>query len=302
MSIIKPYKAKSQNEGNSPKGSIDNPYSESEYNSMLDNGTWPGGYVEGLGYCLPGVDVITSMPDSDSWGGSDSWGSEETHTPHPQPDNPDTPSGNGGNGTGEDTTSQNSEQEQTEASLMKLIAEASTFSKKVAERLNNLKNNNKIIWSNDTNIEGARWLSKLGVMQIGPNATSENLLHELTHSLQEDGPHSNKEWQAYMMDMVYGLASDMGATSKIMCMNENTLNAFIELLGGNSGKNDNGNLYVTSGILNYLNSLDYEYYVNYFINYCREHNMPQSYTDGYSKDYNWNWEYIITEMGILIVE
>ena len=89
MSTIKPYKAKSQNEDNPPKGSINNPYSLDEFNSMCDNGTWNGGYVEGMGYCLPTIEVTTSMPGSDSSDDSDPWGvgyelSMEWNRPHSQ--------------------------------------------------------------------------------------------------------------------------------------------------------------------------------------------------------------------------
>lgn len=50
MSTIEPYEATSQNESDSAKGSASNPYTESEFESMLDNDTWTGGYVEGRGY------------------------------------------------------------------------------------------------------------------------------------------------------------------------------------------------------------------------------------------------------------
>ena len=51
--------------GVSPKGSIDNPYTQEEFYSMCNAGIWMGGYVEGIGYCLSNVDVTAS------WSGSD---------------------------------------------------------------------------------------------------------------------------------------------------------------------------------------------------------------------------------------
>ncbi len=53
-----------------PRGLQATPTKE-EYEAMLDNDSWPGGYVEGLGYCLRGVTVTASSSDS----GSGSWGS-----------------------------------------------------------------------------------------------------------------------------------------------------------------------------------------------------------------------------------
>lgn len=68
MTEINVYGMNAQDGGSAPKGSASNPYTQSEYESMLEAGTWPGGYVEGLGYCMKEV-VITgsdSEPDSDS--------------------------------------------------------------------------------------------------------------------------------------------------------------------------------------------------------------------------------------------
>ena len=43
-----------------PKGSLSNPYTQSEYEGLLASGAWTGGYVEGLGYCLAEVTVPPS--------------------------------------------------------------------------------------------------------------------------------------------------------------------------------------------------------------------------------------------------
>lgn len=64
----------STNESNSTKGSITNPYTESEMNSMMDNDTWTGGYVIGLGYVSDEVTVLGSSSNTSDSEGSDSWG------------------------------------------------------------------------------------------------------------------------------------------------------------------------------------------------------------------------------------
>lgn len=74
------YAPSAQSNSSSPKGSINNPYTMSEFNDF-ENGTWPGGYVEGLGYVAPDVNIWgshSSSSDPDSWGSdaSDPWGSD----------------------------------------------------------------------------------------------------------------------------------------------------------------------------------------------------------------------------------
>ena len=41
-------------------GSPDNPYTQFEYNTMLNNSNWNGGYVEGIGYVANDVYVYGS--------------------------------------------------------------------------------------------------------------------------------------------------------------------------------------------------------------------------------------------------
>lgn len=87
MTKIKIYNlsTSSTDEGGNEKGSISNPFTVAEYEALLNAGDWKGGFVEGLGFCLPQV-VVTpsgaSFPSGvsyyDSWTFSDSsydsWG------------------------------------------------------------------------------------------------------------------------------------------------------------------------------------------------------------------------------------
>lgn len=64
---------------------------------MLDAGTWNGGYVEGMGYVLPKVEVnASSDSDSDSW--SAPWGSTSDPWGDSEEGSPSQPSGSGGTG------------------------------------------------------------------------------------------------------------------------------------------------------------------------------------------------------------
>lgn len=74
---------------------------------MLNNGTWPGGYVQNLGYCMK--EVVISSSDSDSWpnDSDDSWPSDDfdswDSSSEPWEDSGDDestqPSGTGGSGS-----------------------------------------------------------------------------------------------------------------------------------------------------------------------------------------------------------
>lgn len=70
MGKIEKYSSAEQVSG-APKGSTENHYTMEEYESLLDKGIWPGGYVEGLGYVIKEVVVKPSGHTS----GESFWGS-----------------------------------------------------------------------------------------------------------------------------------------------------------------------------------------------------------------------------------
>lgn len=103
MKTIKPYYGVSPMSNSSgPKGSSTNPYTEEEYEEMLDAGTWQGGYVEGKGYCMKQPVVTASYPDSGSSSSSDdSWPSDDSEDKNDHnPTTPPTPPTGGGGGGG----------------------------------------------------------------------------------------------------------------------------------------------------------------------------------------------------------
>ena len=104
MKTIKIYKPQALSNSGS-KGTASNPYTYEEFDRMVEAGTWNGGYVEGMGYVLPTVDVWASSDsfsdsdsDSDSW--SDPWGSASDPWGSTEEDKPAPPSGGGGGGGG----------------------------------------------------------------------------------------------------------------------------------------------------------------------------------------------------------
>lgn len=100
------YPASTQSNNNSPKGSAGNPYTLAEFNAF-ENGTWPGGYVEGMGYVAPDVSIWGSQsgssdPDSSGSDPSDPWGSDSSDPWASDGSNPNgnNPGGGGGGNTG----------------------------------------------------------------------------------------------------------------------------------------------------------------------------------------------------------
>lgn len=105
MGKIEKYSSAEQVSG-APKGSTENPYTMEEYESLLDKGIWPGGYVEGLGYVIKEVVVKPSghtsgesfwgsLYDSfSSWIGS-MFGSDETYDENMHPNFDENNNGNG---------------------------------------------------------------------------------------------------------------------------------------------------------------------------------------------------------------
>ena len=99
MKTIKPYYGVSPMSSSSgPKGSSANPYTQDEFDQMVEAGTWEGGYVEGMGYCMGQVTVTASYPDSSSSGSDDSWPSEDSEDKNDH--NPPVPPITGGGGGG----------------------------------------------------------------------------------------------------------------------------------------------------------------------------------------------------------
>lgn len=92
MKTIKTYSVSPQSkDSGAAKGTSTNPYTQEEFNSMLNSGTWKGGYVDGMGYVLPEVNVKGSSGSfyfsffdswSDPWGNiSNPWGSSDGNAP-----------------------------------------------------------------------------------------------------------------------------------------------------------------------------------------------------------------------------
>lgn len=58
---------------NKEKGSLDNPYTIVQYEQMVEDSTWQGGYVEELGF-------MEELPENNILGGTDVYGIDETQS------------------------------------------------------------------------------------------------------------------------------------------------------------------------------------------------------------------------------
>lgn len=310
MYFIKHYTIGTQSE-EAPKGSSSNPYTQEEFFNLLEEGKWNGGYVEGLGYCekefvVNGHSSYFHFSFDDSWWNSEfpwsSWSNWEDGD-NGNDGNSGNPSNNGGNenkpegGTthgGHKGNSGNGLSGRT----VTLLKAASDFSSSVKSLLQKLVNERKIKETNDIAII-ARWDEENNVMILGPNAQANNVLHELTHYFQTESTHSNKEWQAYMLDDVYDMLDAYGAQHG-EGMNSGTYAEYRDLLIDNSGILPDGTPYVTYKVIEYFYGLDTEKMVRNFMVYW-EQKGRYSYVDWYDALYNWNWERILRGMGFIII-
>jgi len=64
------YSLSAVSDDTAPKGRISNPYTCHEFDSMMNNGTWEGGYVEEYGYMDKGATIMGTSEDTE---GSYSW-------------------------------------------------------------------------------------------------------------------------------------------------------------------------------------------------------------------------------------
>lgn len=92
------------------KGTILNPYTEEEFNAMVDAGTWKGGYVQGLGYCMPelivdGSYISSEISDSDISDSDFLWWSSFSDPSDPQDNENADENPQSGSGTSNNTSS-----------------------------------------------------------------------------------------------------------------------------------------------------------------------------------------------------
>ena len=76
MDRIKNYARSSQSGSTSPKGNVSNPYTQEEYDEIIESGSpWTGGYVEGKGYVAPDTYITGSY----GWFSWDEFWSENSY-------------------------------------------------------------------------------------------------------------------------------------------------------------------------------------------------------------------------------
>lgn len=311
----------SEDKNNYPKGTINNPYTKDEFDDMCRKGTWIGGFVEGYnGYVGPEV-IITPSGEDDSWS-MDSWaedfqnlsnGWEVNNNNEENSNNNNTNNNNNSNNYSQNNRDDNnhinignstSDKPNSNWSLLndsdkQKVNEAAKLSSKVKTKLYLLISTGLIVHTDDVSVHGAQWIWGKNIMVLGPNATSANIWHELVHSFQSLGSHSNMEFQAYMLDMIWPVMSCCGggeSNSTGLCKYEweryeNLIWKYCDYDSGIVGQT----------LVDYLNNLNYEKVVNDFIKYHKElGTSPSAYTEPYNPNYIWDWKGIIENMGFIV--
>lgn len=312
----------SEEKNNFPKGTSNNPYTKEEFDEMCRKGTWTGGYVEGYyGYIEPET-IINGSSEDDSWS-MDSWAEEFQNLPdiyeedsNSNDNNNDfnegynnyqndgnnyqnTEGSNNYNVCNDTSNRPNSKWTSLRDSDKQKVNEAAKLSSKVKAKLNSLISTGSIVHTDDNSVQEAQWIWGDNIMVLGQNVRTENIWHELVHSFQSLGSHSNMEFQAYMLDFIWAAMSCCGGgESNSTGLSKYELEKYDKLIWKEcdyeSGK-------VGQALVDYLNNLDYEKVVNDFINYHKElKKSPSAYTEPYDPHYNWNWEGIIENMGFII--
>lgn len=124
MKEIEVYGVSTASDDTAPKGSSSNPYTYQEFDSMMNNGTWEGGYVEGYGYMDKGVTITGSSEDSDdSYSWEDPWSSLPSD---PWASGSDDGSDYSGGQTGGDGQTDGNNNSGTKTSSGNIITEATT--------------------------------------------------------------------------------------------------------------------------------------------------------------------------------
>ena len=199
------------------KGTQTNPYTQEEFYAMLDNETWTGGWVEGMGYALPAVDIVTSFLFDFSWDSWDLWSSwsmydswNELNLVIPFSVN----IGGGGNGSGQNGAQGNIYTITVANSVIatnNFVASIQNALMDVPQQLWYLLRKIKFDINQNSNSRNYAYYSYLNkTIYINPNGlNAEKLTHEMIHALQHDlgymndtninTCHYNFEYEAYVL-------------------------------------------------------------------------------------------------------
>ena len=318
---------------NSAKGTMENPYSMSECDSMLDNGTWPGGYVKDdsgeVTYVMKSVTVwgYSGSGSGSDWGSDDDWGSDNDDGSGSDDwsgsdDGDDgkgvtgneggNPGGNpggspGGNPGGGGSPGGISLSVMTQSEFDN-ISKACAVTPAVSSMLKTLYDGKKIVtYPTGTYTSAARYNSSKKRLEISRQSVNDNveskIYHELVHYVQDQkgllaDTSCNSEFQAYLM-VCYIQAYKGYAGGSMPGFDKDDYNKIIVPFYGYFDDIKEGKSGVWSRMEKTLNNAEWGNYTKKFRTYWEGKTNNRAYTSDYNSTSPWRWKEMFQAFGLI---
>ena len=317
------------------KGTMENPYSMSECDEMLDNGTWPGGYVKDdsgqVSYVMQSVTVqgYSGSGSGSEEHGSDfefSTGSHEWHEPDDEENGSEEdgnrpPSGNegenqtGGNFGGGAGGGTGGSPAGTGLSVMTQsefdnIRNVCAVTPAMSSLLKTLYDAKKIVtYPTGTYSTAARYNSDKKRLEISrqtlDDSNAQTVYHELVHYVQDQkgllaNTSCNSEFQAYLM-VYYIQAYKVYGGGNIPGFDENN-NDTDEIITPFYAYFDDvkeGKSGIWPLMEETLNNADWDKYTNHFRTYWQGKTTNPAYTSDYDSTSPWCWKEMFQAFGLI---
>ena len=316
------------------KGTKENPYSMSECNEMLDNGTWPGGYVkDDSGRVSYVTKSVTVWGYSGSGSGSEEHGSDfefstgslEWHEPDDEENGSEEegnrpPSGNegdnqtdgnygGGAGGGTGGSPGGTSLSVMTQSEFNIICNICAVTPAVSSLLKTLYDAKKIVtYPTGTYSSAARYNSGKKRLEISrqtlDNNNAQTVYHELVHYVQYQkgllaNTSCNSEFQAHLM--VCYIQASKGYSGYAMNGLEKEDEEEIIWPVYDYYDNTLSEKYgIWSYVENALNNADWNKHVNHFRTHWQGKTTNPAYTSDYDSTSPWCWKEMFQAFGLIL--
>ena len=319
----------------SAKGTKENPYSMSECDEMLDNGTWPGGYVKDdsgqVSYVMKSVTVwgYSGSGSGSEEHGSDfefSTGSHEWHESDDEENGSEEegnrpPSGNegdnqtdgnygGGAGGGTGGSPGGTSLSVMTQSEFNIICKICAVTPAVSSLLKTLYDAKKIVtYPTGTYSSAARYNSSKKRLEISrqtlDNNNAQTVYHELVHYVQDQkgllaNTSCNSEFQAYLM-VCYMQAYKGYGWGNILGFDEdnNDIDEIITPFYDYFDDVKEGKSGIWPLMAKTLNNADWDKYTNQFRTYWQGKTTNPAYTSDYDSASPWCWKEMFQTFGLI---
>ncbi len=321
----------------SAKGTKENPYSMSECDEMLDNGTWPGGYVkDDSGQVSYVTKSVTVWGYSGSGSGSEEHGSDfefstgslEWHEPDDEENGSEEdgnrpPSGNegdnqtdgnygGGAGGGTGGSPGGTSLSVMTQSEFNIICNICAVTPAVSSLLKTLYDAKKIVtYPTGTYSSAARYNSSKKRLEISrqtlDNNNAQTVYHELVHYVQDQkgllaNTSCNSEYQAHLMVMVCYIQAYKGNSGGNIPGYDDQNDDFYEIVAPFYDYLDDvkeGKSGIWPLMEETLNNADWNKYTNHFRTHWQGKTTNPAYTSDYDSTSPWRWKEMFQAFGLI---